>query len=111
LLVHEGVVTSLDPPDPIPPLGLLDLTADKVVVYKVDFVPGDMMLLYTDGTTEARDEQGNFYRLDVPNPSWAAIEEPDPLLDHVLHAVHAHAGPRLNDDLALLAVKRLPDPL
>jgi serine phosphatase RsbU (regulator of sigma subunit) len=107
LLVHRGTVVPLDPPEPSPPLGLLDLTSDKVPVYKVDFAPGDMMLLYTDGTTEARNKKGEFFRLDEPRPAWATYQDPDALLDHVLRAVHEHAGPRLNDDLALLAVKRL----
>ncbi|HEX4791033.1 MAG TPA: PP2C family protein-serine/threonine phosphatase [Actinospica sp.] len=107
LLVHEGVVTPLDPPEPMPPLGLLDLTADKVAVYRVAFAPGDLILLYTDGATEARDENGDFFRLDVPDPDWATYQDPDALIDHVLRAVREHAGPRLNDDLALLAVKRL----
>lgn len=111
LLVHDGQVTSLTPPERTPPLGLLDLTTDKVSAYTVDFVPGDMMLLYTDGTTEARDGNGVFFRLEEPHPAWAELSEPDPLLDHVLRAVHEHAGPRLGDDLALLAVKRLPDGL
>lgn len=109
LLVRDGAVTTLAPPERVPPLGLLDMTTDKVSVYKVDFVPGDMMLLYTDGTTEARDRDGVFFRLDEPHPSWAQLSDPDPLLDHILRAVHEHAGPRLGDDLALLAVKRLPD--
>jgi serine phosphatase RsbU (regulator of sigma subunit) len=111
MLVHDGVVRTLEPPERVPPLGLLDLTTEKVVVYKVDFVPGDLMLLYTDGTTEARDSNGNFFRLDEPHPAWAALPEPDPMLDHILRAVHEHAGPRLGDDLALLAVKRLQDEL
>ncbi|HET9168186.1 MAG TPA: PP2C family protein-serine/threonine phosphatase [Actinospica sp.] len=110
LLIHHGVVVPLDPPEPAPPLGLLDLASDPPPVYKVDFVPGDMMLLYTDGTTEARDKRGRFFRLDVADPDWATYQEPDPLLDHILRAVHEHAGPRLTDDLALLAVKRLQDP-
>lgn len=110
LLIHHGEVTALDPPETCPPLGLFDLGGDTAQVYKIDFVPGDLMLLYTDGTTEARDERGGFFRLDVGHPAWATYQEPDPLLDHVLHAVHQHAGPRLGDDLALLAVKRLPDP-
>jgi serine phosphatase RsbU (regulator of sigma subunit) len=110
LLIHRGVVSSLDPPEPSPPLGLLDLAAEPApIVYKVDFVPGDMMLLYTDGTTEARDSRGRFFRLDVEAPAWATYQEPDPLLDHVLREVHRHAGPKLTDDLALLAVKRLQD--
>ena len=113
LLIHHGEVTSLDPPEPCPPLGLFDLAGDTgaaAQVYKVDFVAGDMMLLYTDGTTEARDERGTFFRLDIGRPPWATYHEPDPLLDHVLRAVHEHAGSQLTDDLALLAVKRLQDP-
>jgi serine phosphatase RsbU (regulator of sigma subunit) len=110
LLIHQGAVTSLDPPETSPPLGLLDLASDPPQVYKVDFVPGDLMLLYTDGTTEARDKRGSFFRLDTASPAWATYQEPDPLLDDILRAVHQHAGPRLTDDLALLAVKRLPDP-
>jgi serine phosphatase RsbU (regulator of sigma subunit) len=110
LLIHGGTVTPLDPPETSPPLGLLDLASDPPQVYKVDFVPGDLMLLYTDGTTEARDKRGSFFRLDTASPAWATYQEPDPLLDDILRAVHQHAGPRLTDDLALLAVKRLPDP-
>ena len=110
LLIHKGTVTPLDPPETSPPLGLLDLASDPPQVYKVDFVPGDLMLLYTDGTTEARDKRGSFFRLDTASPAWATYQEPDPLLDDILRAVHQHAGPRLTDDLALLAVKRLPDP-
>lgn len=109
LLVHRGVAVPLDPPDPSPPLGLLDLTADTLPVYKVDFEPGDQILLYTDGITEARDEEGAFYRLEQ-DPGWTVYQSPDPMLDHILRAVRAHAGPRLSDDIALLAVKRLPDP-
>ena len=110
LLIHKGTVTPLDPPEPSPPLGLLDLASDPPQVYKVDFEPGDLMLLYTDGTTEARDKRGSFFRLDTASPGWATYQEPDPLLDDILRAVHQHAGPRLTDDLALLAVKRLADP-
>lgn len=109
LLIHHGTVSALDPPEISPPLGLLDLVDDPPQVYKVDFEPGDLMLLYTDGTTEARDRRGSFFRLDVEHPAWATYQEPDELLDDVLRAVHQHAGPRLTDDLALLAVKRLPD--
>jgi serine phosphatase RsbU (regulator of sigma subunit) len=110
LLIHQGVVTPLDPPETSPPLGLLDLAHSLPPVYKMDFEPGDMMLLYTDGTTEARDSHGSFFRLDAEAPAWATYQEPDPLLDHVLREVHRHAGPKLSDDLALLAVKRLQDP-
>jgi serine phosphatase RsbU (regulator of sigma subunit) len=109
LLIHEGMVTTLDPPESCPPLGLLDLVSDAPQVYKVDFVPGDLMLLYTDGTTEARDRRGSFFRLEIGHPAWAEHPEPDELLDAVLRGVHQHAGPRLTDDLALLAVKRLQD--
>ena len=109
LLVRHGQVSALEPPEGSPPLGLQELAGGSVPVYKVDFEPGDQILLYTDGITEARDAAGEFYRLE-DDLGWAACESPDLMLDHVLRAVRAHAGPRLSDDIALLAVKRLPDP-
>lgn len=63
---------------------------------------GDRLLLYTDGLSEARDEQGEF--LDL-----AVLEQPlsgPRALDEVLDAVRRHArSGRLSDDLALVLLE------
>ncbi|HEV2639341.1 MAG TPA: PP2C family protein-serine/threonine phosphatase [Actinocrinis sp.] len=109
LLVHAGKVVPLDPAESGPPLGLLDLVDGMLPVYTASFEPGDAILLYTDGTTEARDAQGDFYPL-VDDLAWATYEDPDALVDHVLSGLLLHSGPRMSDDVALMAVQRLPEP-
>lgn len=43
------------------PLGLGAHGGGEPQPYQVDFAPGEQLLLYTDGVTEARDENGDFY--------------------------------------------------
>ena len=65
--------------------------------------PGDRVLLYTDGLSEARDERGEFLDLTTLG---AALGEPD-ALDGVLDAVHQHVhGGTLGDDLAVVLLER-----
>jgi serine phosphatase RsbU (regulator of sigma subunit) len=106
LLLHYGRVTALDPPEPGLPLGLFDLAAGRCVAHAARFEPGDSILLYTDGTTEARDSTGEFYPLEE-DLAWADFDGPDGLVDLVLMGLRKHAGARLDDDVALVAVERL----
>ena len=108
LLLHAGKVEPIDPVESGPPLGLLDLVTGTFPVYTTAFEPGDAILLYTDGTTEARDADGAFYPL-VDDLSWATYEDPDALVDHVLSGLLLHSGPRMNDDVALMAIQRRPE--
>lgn len=108
LLLHAGKVEPIDPVESGPPLGLLDLVPETFPVYTTSFEPGDAILLYTDGTTEARDEEGAFYPL-VDDLSWATYEDPDAIVDHVLSGLLMHSGPRMNDDVALMAIQRQPE--
>ncbi|MFD0504483.1 PP2C family protein-serine/threonine phosphatase [Streptomyces chiangmaiensis] len=61
LLLHEGVVTTLEACEPTPPMGLCELTGCPRRADPVPFAIGDMLLLYTDGVIEARDTEGSFY--------------------------------------------------
>lgn len=70
--------------------------------------PGDTLLLYTDGLTEARDDAGDFYPLPArlrhhlrttPGPT-----APDALLDWLQHDAQAYTGGSMHDDAALLAL-------
>ena len=107
LLLRDGRVASLDPDDPGPPLGLFDLSEKPCVPYWARFAPGDTILLFTDGTTEARNDSAEFFDL----PGFLEGKEfagPADLTDAVLAGLRSHTGPRLDDDVALLAVLRKP---
>ncbi|MET7381745.1 PP2C family protein-serine/threonine phosphatase [Streptomyces sp. NPDC005526] len=108
LLLHDGTVRALEPKVPVPPLGLADLNGGDIVVEEADFPPGAVLLLYTDGVTEARGPSGAFYPLADRLRRWTALP-PDALLT----AVHADlrryvGGARLADDVAMVAVRRSP---
>jgi serine phosphatase RsbU (regulator of sigma subunit) len=61
LLLRDGQAVLLDTHPPAPPLGLLDLAGHPARAGRLDAGPGDSVLLYTDGVTEARDIQGRAY--------------------------------------------------
>lgn len=74
------------------------------------FEPGDILIAFTDGITEARSPEGHFLGeerllklLEDPAPS------ADTLLQRIAHSVRAYtAGATQSDDIALLAVRRAP---
>ncbi|MFD7701539.1 PP2C family protein-serine/threonine phosphatase [Streptomyces caelestis] len=105
LLVRGAEVSPVDPVRPAPPLGLRALTGESPGLQVVSLDEGDQLLLYTDGVTEARDADREFYPLaeglarhlcDDPARTLAALHQE--LLDHV--------GGRLHDDAALLLLRK-----
>lgn len=106
LLLHDGGVRELAPAVPAVPLGLGDLDGVTVApVLSADFLPGDTLLLYTDGLIEARDETGNFYPLADRLRSFAGYA-PDDLLNALRADLLRHVRGRLTDDVAVVAVHR-----
>ncbi len=95
--------------EPAAPLGLGDLAASRPGVRAFPFEDGDILLLYTDGVTEARDAGGTFYPL-VERVARAPRASARALVRHLREDLLAHAGGRLGDDAALLAVERRPAP-
>ncbi len=61
LLIGPDGVTELEPTDPSPPINLGVLIGDHYHAEVQPFRPGEQLLLYTDGVTETRDRDGNFY--------------------------------------------------
>ncbi|WP_329181595.1 PP2C family protein-serine/threonine phosphatase [Streptomyces sp. NBC_01477] len=108
LLLRDGRVTVLDSSAPSPPLGL-GLPAGGPHCDAFAFADGDTLLLYTDGVIEARSPQGAFYPL-ADRAATFPPGRPEALLRHLLHDVTAHTGGRLADDVAVLAVERVPAP-
>jgi serine phosphatase RsbU (regulator of sigma subunit) len=72
--------------------------------------PGDILLGYTDGVTEASASDGSFFTtaslistLEMPAPSAAN------LLDRIANSVQGHMGDADQfDDITLLAIRRIP---
>ncbi|MEU9337125.1 PP2C family protein-serine/threonine phosphatase [Streptomyces sp. NPDC048290] len=118
LLDPDGTVHALQPTHYALPLGTHDLTGDGDAnadgggggdhtydtsdTYDLQ-TQGCLLLLFTDGLTEARDRQGVFYD---PARRLAArrFTGPDALLDHLVADVRHHTGQGVTDDLALLAL-------
>lgn len=103
LVIHDGKITAAEPPRAGLPLGLESLAASPREVSAIPFGPADRMLFYTDGITEARDRQGDFYPLES---SEALLEARDlgTALDRLIADVQRHVGHSLLDDAAMLLI-------
>ncbi|AXK37490.1 serine/threonine-protein phosphatase [Streptomyces armeniacus] len=111
LLVRgDGTVGFVEPPEAAPPLGLSALGAFdglgqiEPVPYGFAFAPGDQLLFYTDGVTEARDPENRFYPLAERA---AMLKDPDPqhALDAMRRDLVAHVERPLRDDAAMLLLR------
>ncbi|MCZ9343938.1 serine/threonine-protein phosphatase, partial [Streptomyces sp. TRM76130] len=90
--------------DPLPPLGLFPLPDDLPTERHGRLLPGQALLLHTDGAEDARDGRGRFFPLRETLAD--AVREqplcPRVVLHRVLTALlrHTHGSP--TDDVALL---------
>ncbi|GAB7029518.1 SpoIIE family protein phosphatase [Streptomyces sp. NPDC021749] len=110
LLLRDGTARTLHPERPALPIGLGGLPgAPAYEVETFPFEPGDLLLLYTDGVTEARDAQGAFYPLAERAGAWSGCS-PHQLLRQLRADLLAHTRGKLGDDAAAVAVRRLPTP-
>jgi Stage II sporulation protein E (SpoIIE) len=125
LVSGDGEVTVLEVRAPAPPLGLITLGNDSGAKQAYPFEPNDQLLLYTDGVTEARDANREFYPLDervaalapqalpkqakTPKSPRAAARQlarsGPTLLDLVRDDLLRHVGSRPHDDAAMLLVR------
>ncbi|MBV2357883.1 serine/threonine-protein phosphatase [Streptomyces sp. J2-1] len=108
LLLGPGHTVSVPSLRPSPPLGVHRSSEHTLDAFP--FAPGDTLLLYTDGVVEARDDQGRFYPLAERVARWTD-ETPEALMHHLRRDLLAHAGGRLDDDAALIALHRTARPL
>ena len=104
LLLSRGGTASLDPPTPVPPVGL----GASGLVTRVALRPGERLLLYTDGLVEARDTTGSFIR---PEEILAGIDDHDlgDVADEVVRRLEERTGGRIRDDLALVLIESTGD--
>ena len=79
----------------------------------VPFLPGDVLIAYTDGLLEARDSQGQQFGPDRLMAALAPAttgSQLDPLVDAAIDAVRSHVTSRLTDDCTVLACRRTLPP-
>jgi serine phosphatase RsbU (regulator of sigma subunit) len=107
LRTQDGTETNLMPTGPA--VGLLPEA--RYTVQEAQLDPGDTLLAYTDGVTEARNPNGNLFgerrlkSLIVDRPYGSAAA----LLDAIETAVKEHtAGADPYDDITMLALRRSP---
>ncbi|MFE0629969.1 PP2C family protein-serine/threonine phosphatase [Streptomyces sp. NPDC058864] len=92
--------------DPGPPLGAGLPGQAPALPSVVTLLPGDVILAYTDGVTEARDASGAFYPLAerlAARLAEGAARSPEAVVDGVWEDLRRYAG-AVGDDVALLAL-------
>jgi serine phosphatase RsbU (regulator of sigma subunit) len=107
LLLRGGRSLALGVDHPAPPLGLGGLGSLGYSATDFGFAPGDLLLLYTDGISEARDEHGEFYPLAARLSRFGGTD-PARLLADLNADLDAFVGGPLVDDAAMVAVARDP---
>jgi serine phosphatase RsbU (regulator of sigma subunit) len=100
-------VTPVDVPAPALPLRLMSLGDTSGAERTVALQPGDALLLYTDGVTEARDARREFYPLEerVAEVAARAGGADGDLLDRLRDDLVRYVGAPLDDDAALLLAR------
>jgi phosphoserine phosphatase RsbU/P len=83
-----------------PPLGL----EDDFTAFTTSWLPGDRLLLYTDGLVESRNHHGNFLPEDQIATALVAADC-DQALDRLMTAMRRHTGGHCHDDMALLLLE------
>ncbi|MEU9168305.1 PP2C family protein-serine/threonine phosphatase [Streptomyces sp. NPDC048420] len=97
--------------DPLPPLGLFPLPGEVPVLECGQLLPGETLVLHTDGVEDARDGRGRFFSLpEALGKAWEA--PPQSVLGTVFTALLGHTAGTPKDDVALLVLRndRQPQP-
>lgn len=101
---RDGSVVFPLPPAYALPLGLGAHGGEAPQPYRVDFAPGEQVLLYTDGVSEARDADGGFYPLEERA---YLLKEPDEqaALQALREDLVRHTEGPPHDDAAMLLLR------
>jgi serine phosphatase RsbU (regulator of sigma subunit) len=109
LLMRDGRAIGSLESEPTLPLGM---GGEVAQVSEVQLEPGDAVLLHTDGVTEARSEDGDFFGVerlvDFFGRAAAAQLAPAETMRRLIHAVLDHQNGDLQDDATMLLVQWHP---
>ncbi|NGO67556.1 PP2C family protein-serine/threonine phosphatase [Streptomyces boncukensis] len=101
---YGGEVRFAEPPERSLPLGLGLHGSEPPRPHEVPFAPGDQVLFYTDGVTEARDSANIFYPLDE-RAHLLKDSDPEGALESVRQDIEEHVRSPLHDDAAMLLLR------
>ncbi|HMH91557.1 MAG TPA: PP2C family protein-serine/threonine phosphatase [Streptosporangiaceae bacterium] len=108
LLLGAGQPKPFGPEVSALPLGLGHLSAAPRIPVTLAFEPGEEVLFYTDGASEARNKAGTFFPL-AGCASVRAGHDPDRLVDRLSDEITRYVGHAPEDDIALLLVYKDQD--
>ncbi|MFB7275525.1 PP2C family protein-serine/threonine phosphatase [Streptomyces hydrogenans] len=111
LLAADGQISYVESAAPVPPFGLTALAAtgsQRDSVTRLTLAAGDRILFYTDGLSEARDNEGRFYPVKERAGPLVREGDPETALARLRADVAAYTGARPDDDSALLLVEFSP---
>lgn len=100
----DGSTDLPHPPAYALPLGLGMHGGEPPRTYRSRFAPGDQLLLYTDGVTEARDADGVFYPLRE-RAGLLGHADAEEALEALREDVTHHADGPVHDDAAMLLLR------
>jgi len=112
LVAADGSIQRVDTMELGFPIGLEEEITDFIDQQSYALKPGEGIVLYTDGVTEAENLEGEQYDLDrlcaIVTQSWQ--QSATEIKDAIIADVRTHIGQqKVFDDITLLVVKRKPD--
>jgi len=74
----------------------------------IDYKPGDVMVLFTDGITEAKDQKGEEFGLDLLRETMTEVvsKTPKEMQEHLIRKLYTYTGTEeIDDDYTTMIVK------
>ncbi|MDQ0938061.1 PP2C family protein-serine/threonine phosphatase [Streptomyces turgidiscabies] len=106
-LLSGGRADVLTLGEPLPPLGPFPLPAELSAEHCGQLLPGEALLLHTDGVEDARDAHGRFFPLPAVLAEAVRTQpvSPQAVLGAVFSRLLRHAGGSPTDDVAVLVLR------
>ncbi len=103
----SGALETIEPGGLFVGYGYADIQHDVV---QTDFRPGDRLVLFSDGITEARDQSDTLFTLEGVSRTLqgSSSAPPEQILDRLMHASLNHAGRELPEDDTTVIVVEFP---